>query len=350
MTNALRGALVFSGMLFAASPSSSNFTLKAYDIGTGGGSGSSTNFRLNGTLGSQSSSPNSSTNYVINSGEKPTQHANVPPAPTLTNPSSEYVRLRLVLNTGGNPSDTRYNIAISSDNFATTLYVQTDNSIGAGLSVSNYQTYASWGGASGFWITGLLPATTYKVKVRALQGNFSGSPYGPETAGVATVQPSISFSVATSLTSTPPFDLTFTNLSAGVVTDANATAIATVSSNAMHGGTIYMHDTNTGLASARASFTIASSTNDLSSIPRGYGARVTGVSQVGGGPLTAAAPFNGAANNVGGLSPTPQPIGTIPSAITTGVLTTTLKAKSDLTVPAATDYTDTLTFIAAMSF
>ena len=92
-------------------------------------------------------------------------NANVPPTPTLTNPASHYDRLKLVLATGGNPSDTKYLIAISDDDFATTKYVQADNSLGTSQALTNYQTYATWGGASGFYVLGLAPSTTYKVMV-----------------------------------------------------------------------------------------------------------------------------------------------------------------------------------------
>lgn len=335
--------------IFAADPTSTNYTLKNYDFGNGGGSGSSTNYKVDGLSGSQSGDQSSSTNYKLDSGEIITQNASTPVAPTFTNPSSEYKRLRLVLNVGTDPTDVRYNIAISDDNFVTTNYIQTDNSIGPGLTIANYQTYVAWGGASGIWVTGLVPNTTYKVKVRSLQGDFTGSPYSP-TATASTILPTLTFSVATSTNPTPPFSVGFNSLTPGSVFDANADAVLTISSNAMFGGGIYVKSLNSGLKSNAAAFTIASATANLSSASSGYGGIVTSLSQSAGGPITAVTPFDGVSSNVGILSTNLQQLASTSSAITTGSVTLRLKAKSSATVPSATDYTDTLTFIAAMMF
>ena len=122
----------------------------------------------------------SSTNYGLPIGVRASTIASTPTAPTFTNPSNEYNRLKLTLNVGGFPTDTTYLIAISDDNFVTTKYVQTDQTIGTSVSIANYQTYTSWGGASGSWIVGLSPSTTYKIKVAALQGTATGSQFGCE--------------------------------------------------------------------------------------------------------------------------------------------------------------------------
>ncbi len=338
--------------IFATSPNSTNFTLKSYDLGgSGGGSSSSSNYRLNGEVGGQSGSTSTSSNYIVDSGEKPTKNANVPPAPTLTNPSNnEYIRLRLVINNGGNPSDTKFAIAISSDNFVSTQYVKSDNSISASLALTDYQTYASWGGASGFWITGLTSNTTYKVKVKAMQGAFTETQYGPATSGVATVTPTISFSVTTSPASGPPPSVSFSSLNPGSVFNAGADSVLTLSTNALSGGLIYVKDANAGLNSLAGASSIPSVTANLSSANSGYGAVVTNTSQSSGGPMTATSPFNGVSDNVGALSTILQTIATTPSPVTTGAVTVTLKAKTDITVPSATDYADVVTFIASMAF
>ena len=244
-----KGLLIgfFSGVfsIFAA-PSSTNYTLKSYDFGNGGGSPSSTNFKLNVNTGSQSSDTQSSTNFKTKSGELNTLTANVPPAPTFTNPSSEYNRLKLTINTGSNPTDTKYLVAISTDNFATiTNYVQTDFTVGSSNVATVYQTYAGYGSASGVWVVGLSPSTTYTVKVSAMQGNSTNSAFGP-TASVATVSPSLTFTVGTSLTAIPPFAITFTSLPSGSVVNGDATANIGLTTNAMNGGTVYVKS-NSGL-------------------------------------------------------------------------------------------------------
>ncbi|HSX31620.1 MAG TPA: hypothetical protein VLF43_00005, partial [Candidatus Saccharimonadales bacterium] len=187
---------ILLSLLFAAAPSSSNYTLQAYDVVNGGAAGSSTNYGLRSAVGGISGNASSAT-YGLPAGVKASMTAAVPPAPTFTNVGSSYKQLKLTLNIGSFPSDYKYLIAISDDNFVTTKYVQTDTTIGSGLSISNYQTYAAWGGASGFNVTGLASSTTYKVKVASLQGDATGSGFGP-TATAATVGPSVTFAVSTS--------------------------------------------------------------------------------------------------------------------------------------------------------
>ncbi len=347
MHKVLGTALVF---LFAASPSSSNYILRNYDWGSGGtGSSSSSNYRLNGVSGSQNGSLQSSTNYQNASGEQNVQNASVPAAPTVTNPSSYYDRLSVVLNVGTAPSDTKYLIAVSSDNFVTTYYVQTDNSIGTGVSLSNYQTYSAWGSGSGFTMLGLLPSTTYKVKVKALQGKFTGSDYGP-TASTATVAPSLTLSLTTTLTSSPPFSVNFASLTAGSVVSGGADAILAITSNAVSGGNLYVQSANAGLKSNATGTTVNSASADLSLASSGYGAQVISTSQAAGGPLTSVSPFNGASDNVGALTNSLQNLLSTAGPITTGSATIRFKAKVDAITPSASDYSDTLTFVAAMSY
>lgn len=112
------------------------------------------------------------------------QQANVPPAPAFSNPGNYYNKLRLVIAIGNNPSDATFSVAISSDDRVTTNYVQSDHAIGTALGNEDRQTYVLWGGGSGFDVIGLASNTTYRVKVKAMQGKFTEAGYGPEaTAG-----------------------------------------------------------------------------------------------------------------------------------------------------------------------
>jgi hypothetical protein len=334
-------------LLFAATPSSTNYTLKTYDVGGSGGSSSSTNYKLNGTAGG-SAGNGSSTTYGTSNGVLSENNSNVPPAPTFTNPSNYYDKLKLVLNTGSNPTDAKYLIAISSDNFTTTNYVQSDNSVGSSQAITNYQTYSTWGGASGFLILGLQPSTTYKVKIKALQGTFSGSAFGP-TASAATINTTLTMSLSTTLTATPPFtsDLTLTP---GSVATGNADAQLGLDSNANSGGTLYLKSANGGLTSTLAATTIASASTDLASASSGYGAQVTATGQTSGGPFSSLSPFNVSGTNIGGLTTSFQPIVSTTAPLVGGTTTVRLKAKAATTTPAATDYSDVVTFVIAMLF
>lgn len=349
----LINALVFAGSmlsLFAAAPASTNFTLKDYDFGTGGATSSSSSYNLNGTVGSQTGDNSANGITILKSGLKQNQNANVPLAPTLSNPNGTYNKLHLVLNSSANPADTKFAIAISSDNFTTTQFVQADTSIGSVFNIANFQTYAQWGGATGFDILGLLPNTTYTVKVSAYQGAFTATGFGPVSAAVATSSPSISFSVATSANTTPPFSVNFVSLTANTVTSSTSNAQIGISTNALFGGNVYIKDSNSGLLSSSKNFTIASATADLSAAASGYGAQVTAISQTSGGPLTANSPYNGSANSVGGLSSVMQPVVGTAGPITSGSAQIIFMAKAASGTPAASDYTDTETLVAAMNF
>ena len=330
--------------LLAAVPSSTNYTLKAYDFGNGAGSGSSSNYALRGTAGSLASS-----NYALPAGVEASTTAAVPPAPTLTNPANAYDRLHLVLAVNGFATDTKYLIAVSNDNFVTAKYVQLDNTIGAGVGITNYQTYAAWGGASGFDILGLAGSTTYKAKVAALQGSATGSAFGPPSSA-ATQAPSVTFAVQTSLTSTPPFNIAFSSLPAGQVTTGGATITTTVTTNAQGGGNLLIADQNSGLTSTQKSFTLASATADLSVAGSGYGAQVTAASQSGGGPIGALSPYNSGGSGVGSLTTVWQPFASWSSPITAGSATLALAAKTSTITPASTDYADVMTISLSLLF
>lgn len=340
--------MVLAMSLFAAVPSSTNYTLKTYDIGSGGGKSTSGNYGLQGGAGNQSGSTQTSATYATQSDGRGVMNVSVPPAPALTNPANYYDRLKLVLATGGNPSDTKYLIAVSTDNFATTKYVQTDNSLGASQALTNYQTYSAWGGSNGFLIVGLSASTTYQVKIKAMQGGYTGSGFGP-AASAATVAPSLTFSLTTTLTSTPPFAVNF-GLTTGSVTNGSANAIIGLTSNANNGGAVYVRDSNAGLYSTLANTTIASASTDLASASSGYGAQVLSIGQTSGGPIAAQSPFNGTGSTVGALTTSLQPIITSSNPIVAGSATLQLKAKVTALTPSANDYTDTITVVAAMNF
>ena len=89
------GSLLSVSGLFSAVPTSTNFTLKAYDFGSGGGSSSSTSYKLDANAGAQGAGGLTSTNYRSINGELVTQNTSVPAAPTLSNPNNYYVALQI---------------------------------------------------------------------------------------------------------------------------------------------------------------------------------------------------------------------------------------------------------------
>jgi hypothetical protein len=180
-----------------AGPTSTNYELKEYTFGAGGTEKSdSTNYSVSGVAGEVDTGKSSSTNYQSLDGLSYTIQSNVPPTPSFTNPSNQYYnKLLLVINTGSNPTDTEYAVAIATDeNFSVMQYVQNDNTVGASLGSEDWQTYANWGSGSGENVIGLQSGTNYYVKVMARQGDFTQTGFGP-TASAATVDPTISFTI-----------------------------------------------------------------------------------------------------------------------------------------------------------
>ncbi|TAK89699.1 hypothetical protein EPO04_01170 [Patescibacteria group bacterium] len=144
-------------------------------------------------------------------------------------------------------------------------------------------------------------------------------------------------------------------LSSSSVTTSPTPRTATVNTNAKNGWMVWAKDANTGLTSASASSTIASTTpgtnSTLSSGTSGYNTGIT-TSQVGGsGSISVAAPFVGSsAGQGGGLDTTLRALVSSTGTADTAVLTIKNNASINATTPAASDYTDTITIIGAGLF
>lgn len=247
-----------------AGPESTTYELKEYGFGAGGAVGAeSTSYSLFGMVGETEYGQLSSTNYSVNSGLTYTIISNVPAAPTFTNPSNNYDRLKFVIDNGSNPTDAKFAIGISTDNFVTTNYIQDDNTVGSTLGSEDWQTYANWGSATGEYVTGLTPGTTYKIKVKAKQGNFTETPWSA-TATVATTQPSLTFGVDS-------HSITFDSLYGGNSwTDSSKSTVLTTSTNAYNGYTVYAHVTQ-ALTSGVTTIPNYASSNASPSTWAGYG-------------------------------------------------------------------------------
>lgn len=337
-----------------ALPASTNFQLKDYGYGGGGvANGTSSSYAIEGIAGEQNASTLDGTTYDLGPGLQFTNQANVPPAPTFTNPANYYNKLHLILDIGGNPTDTLFAIAISADNFsADTRYVQSDNTVGTILGLEDYRTYASFGSGSGFNIIGLLPATTYTVKVKAWQGKFTETGYGP-TASVATSGAKLTFDIDVSATDTdtsPPFTTNFGNLFAGTVTDSPQKIWVDFDTNGESGGRVYVYATNAGLASTATGHMISAVTGNLTVLSEGFGAQGSSATQSAGGPFALSGTYALSSNNVAITDTTIREIFTASAPVTAGRGSFLLKAKSSAITPAATDYSETLTVIASASF
>ena len=226
--------------LAIAGPASSSYELKSYSFGPGGGETTSSHFKLFSSLGETSAASLSSQTFNLGSGLTYMINAAVPPAPSVTNAGSTYDRLKITVNQGTNPSDVTYALAISNDNFVSDIrYIKSDQTIGSTLATTDFQSYSSWGGASGFYVTGLTRNTTYYVRAKARQGsvNYQESQWGPASSGVATADPSLTFSVSSNT-------VTFNNLNGGnSFTDSSQSTTLTTSTNAYNGYVVNARET-----------------------------------------------------------------------------------------------------------
>lgn len=191
---ALLFAITWPVFALAETLGSTNYQIENPSVDVGGESSSSTNYTSRDSLGDTNDGKLNSTNYNVFPGFQQHAYPGVPAAPTFTNTGGTlYNALDFVVNTGdGQQTDTTYAIAISSDDFATTNYIQTDDTVGASAA---WQTYTAWGGASGERVTGLILSTTYKIKVKARYAADTETAYS-STSSAATTSPSLTIAFA----------------------------------------------------------------------------------------------------------------------------------------------------------
>jgi len=97
-------------------------------------------------------------------------------------------------------------------------------------------TNTAWGGATGSFIRTLKANTTYTVKLKAKNGKYTETQWGP-TASATTSTPSLTFGISAN-------SLAFNNLNSGnSYTDTSKTTTLTTSTNAYYGYTVYAHET-----------------------------------------------------------------------------------------------------------
>jgi hypothetical protein len=339
----------------ALAQESSSYKLKGYEFGGGGDANiESTSYSMEAILG-ESAGELESASYKTGSGLTFVQNANVPPAPLLVNSAQWYNKLKITINQdSGDPTDTKYAIAISNDNFVSdTRYVQDDNTVGTSLGSEDFQLYSDWGGASGSYIIGLERNTTYTVKVTAMQGKYTQSAFSA-TAQASTSDMILTFDIDVSSTDTEtaaPYAVTVGSLIPGSVTTATDKVWVDFATNADYGGYVYITGLNTGLKSSNVNYTISSATSNLSSLSEGYGVQSSSATQSTGGPIAAVPPYNGTSENVGVVDTTTREIYSSSSLPVTGGRSSFLiKAKSKTTTPSASDFTDTLTIVSSATF
>lgn len=223
--------------------SSSNYRLDEADFDFGGGTASSVNYTSRDGLGGFETGKSTSSLWQVFTGFFHESFPGIPGQPLFTNTGGTmYNALDFVIETGGNSADTEFAIAISTDDFATTYFVQADDTIG---SAPAWQTYLDWGGASGQRLINLTSSTTYKIKVKARYGPGSESGYSL-AATAATVAPIFSVTITGTSTGTTL---------AGITTNISTTATSVAFSQLQPGSIKIGAQTITVTTNAAAGYT-----------------------------------------------------------------------------------------------
>lgn len=331
-------------LVFAAIPATSNYQLNSYGFGSGGAANStSATYALEGMTGEVNGAPGVTAAYSAKPGYIASQQANVPKLAALDNGAGTYYnKLHFTIDQQSNPADALYALSVSTDNFAADIrYLKSDMTLGGSLAVADYKTYAAYGGAAGTNIIGLLPNTTYYVRVKATQGKYTESAYG-QISSAATVGAQLSFSLSTATVS-------MGSLLPNTVVNGNRTVDITFATNAASGGDVYISGQRGGLYSTRTGQTIAAVSGDLSALQKGFGAQVSAFG-AGSGTLNKSSPYNGAANVVGVVDTAVRKILSSAGPVSGGYGSIAFKAKATSTDPAAPDYMEISTMLAAASF
>ncbi len=209
---------VHAGPIIAQTLSSPSYNLEDSTFDSGGESSSSTNYSSTDSIGNQNDSETASSNYKSLFGFLWQAFPGVPGQPTLTNTGGVlYNTLDFIIDTGGNQTDTNFAIAISSDDFVTTYFIQTDDTLGT---TAAWQDYVGWGSGTGETVTGLSPSTTYKIKAKAR--------YGPDSETGYSL-------TASATTSAPNLTVTFSGVSSGVTTEGETTTLTSTANTIPYG-------------------------------------------------------------------------------------------------------------------
>jgi hypothetical protein len=149
---------------------------------------------------------------------------------------------------------------------------------------------------------------------------------------------------------TPPYIITLSSLYPGNVVTSTDKVWVSLDTNSNNGGSVFVYSQNAGLKSIAVGYTIAAVSGDLTSLSTGFGIQTSFVTQVSGGPFIADSFYAGSGNNVGLTDTLVRQIFYSTNPVTSGRASFLIKAKSDNSVPEASDYSDVFTVIAAANY
>jgi hypothetical protein len=275
---------------------SPNFKIKGDNISGGSGTGTSSSYGLSADM-NPFSDLSASSNFREQVGYNPRLQANTPYPATLANSQDYYDRLLITIDESNNPSDTLYAVIISDDNFATFGYVQNDGTVGSTLGTEDYRSYVSWGGGSGSYILGLNQDTAYKVRVKALNGDFTETGYSSDSNEVKTTVPYVNLSLSASTLALGVLNINSISQTSSVTVRVNT--------NAYTGYQVYINDSGNGSLGGLyngAGHTIISADMTLTPGVEGYGA------QANSATASIDTKYDIISNQVGGLELATNPL------------------------------------------
>lgn len=130
----------------------------------------------------------------------------------------------------------------------------------------------------------------------------------------------------------------FGSLSASSVTAASPSATTTISTNDPLGMTLYVADSNAGLATTSPAYTIPSTSGTLSAGTQGYGLQATSTAGI-----AVVSAYDTVGNAVGALQTSTQTLASSTSAVSSATVTAALLATISNSTPAG-NYTDSVTY------
>jgi len=386
-------SLVISSPVFAANISSSNYVLLDPEMGDASGTTSSSNYDTlispgNGIEYSQVSS----SLYKLGTGHGYTFTANVPSIDcfetTTTSSNTQctglpnsngmvgecgeggcYDRAMVQIDEEGNPSETLFLIEFTRDNWNTIYVVDgTTHALKSesSKSIADYKTIANWEAAP--WnstnVIDLAPNVEYKVRSRALHGDFTESAAGPSDSATTALPTAVfDLDVGTQFTdeNNGPYRINLGTLTPGIEKFSTNYIKIDFSTNARDGVEIFVRDQYDGLKSSTVTYTLDSANEDLASgsAGDGYGLQFVNATQDSGsnGNTVSGSTYVLSGSNVGAVSSSVNTrilcsMTSSSSTCSTGTPTWILNgkgmykigAKASLNAIASSDYQDTLTF------
>lgn len=281
-----------------------------------------------------------------------------------------YDKARVEIDTQNNPSDTKYSIEISTDNFSSDVEVidptsrlpkdasnKTSDDFITADEWHDYDNSHSTNWTHGYNIQGLKPNTQYWVRITALNGDLTESSPSP-TSTSSTTEPTLSFDIDIANSSqsttetTPPHKINMFLIPDTVVT-ADDTIWQDISSNITNGIDITVQGQYGGLYNSNSNHTITSQTVDLNTVSEGFGLQKSSTTQsydstAGTGALaeiSTVSDYNTVGTNVGKVETSTNNIFYTNGPLYNGKTDTLIKARATNTTPQGT-YTETITFYA----